>query len=63
MLSSMSVPGTLQGKWWDFAFTELKNAPHAPEEELMVIAKEKAVNFLSHGSVRPMVNLVSFFRS
>ena len=60
MLSGISVPGTLQGKWWNFAFTDLRQVPDASEKELMEIAEEKAAHFLSYDSVRPMVNLVFF---
>lgn len=62
MLSGISVPGALQGKWWDFAFTNLRQVTDASEEELMAIATEKAAKFLSHESVRPMVNLKSFIQ-
>ena len=61
MLSGISIPGTLQGKWWNFAFTDLRQVPDASEKELMEIAEEKAAHFLSYDSVRPMVNLVFFF--
>ena len=60
MLSGISIPGTLQGKWWNFAFTDLRQVPDASEKELMEIAEEKAAHFLSYDSVRPMVNLVFF---
>ena len=56
MLSGISVPGTLQGKWWNFAFTDLRQVPDASEKELMEIAEEKAAHVLSYDSVRPMLN-------
>ena len=62
MLSGISIPGTLQGKWWNFAFTDLRQVPDASEKELMEIAEEKAAHFLSYDSVRPMVNLVYFLQ-